>query len=92
VIQPAASLAEEGAQLFESKGCTQCHYTKSAETRIGPGLQGLFGRDKLPVSGRRVTEKNVRRQLQTPYENMPSFADRLTKEQRDRLIEYLKTL
>lgn len=91
-IHPAASLAKGGFELFEDKGCAQCHYTDSRETKIGPGLQGLFERDQLPVSGRKVTEENVRTQLKTPYDAMPSFADRLTEEQRDELIEYLKTL
>jgi mono/diheme cytochrome c family protein len=43
------------------------------------------------VSGRPLSE-NVRKQLIKPYKNMPSFADQLTAEQRNKLIAYLKTL
>jgi cytochrome c2 len=92
MIYPSGSPAHKGAELFESKGCVQCHFTGSTQTKSGPGLKGLFERQKLPVSGRGLTEANVRKQLKTPYNNMPSFADRLTHEERDRLIAYLKTL
>jgi cytochrome c2 len=92
VIHPADSLAEKGSPLFVSEGCSQCHFVDSRKTKIGPGLQGLFERDELTVSGRKTTEENVRKQLETPYEDMPSFADRLTEEQRDQLISYMKTL
>jgi len=92
VTHPDDSHVPGGSEVFEKKGCVQCHFTDSRETKIGPGLKGLFGRNKLPVSGREVTEENVKRQLKTPYDDMPSFADRLTEEQRDRLVAYLKTL
>ncbi|MFW6115218.1 MAG: c-type cytochrome [Thermodesulfobacteriota bacterium] len=75
-----------------SKGCSNCHHADSGETKIGPGLKGLFKRDKLPVSERKATEENVRKQLEVPYRNMPSFAGRLTEEQVDQLIDYLRTL
>lgn len=81
-----------GGALFQSKGCSQCHFTDSRDTKIGPGLKGLFARETLPASGRAATEENVRTQLKTPYKNMPSYADRLTGAQRDLLIQYLKSL
>lgn len=92
VIQSAGPSADKGAALFIEKGCAHCHYTDKKDTKIGPGFEGLFERDKLPVSGRPVSEENVRRQLEEPYKAMPSFAGRLTLDERDRLINYLKTL
>ncbi len=92
MIYPAHSLVDKGSELFVSKGCSQCHFVDSRKTGIGPGLKGLFNRDKLPVSGREVTDENVREQLKAPYKDMPSFADRLTEQQMDQLISYLKTL
>jgi len=91
-LQPVEASAQKGAALFVEKGCGSCHYTDREDTKIGPGLKGLFKREELPLSRRPVTEDNVRRQLETPYENMPSFGDRLTKEEKDRLVAYLKTL
>jgi mono/diheme cytochrome c family protein len=84
--------AEAGRALFEAKGCAQCHYTNSTATKIGPGLKGIFDREKLPVSKRPATAQNIRRQLRAPYRSMPSFADRLTERERTRIIEYLRTL
>ncbi len=81
-----------GAALFEVKGCSQCHYTDSRETKMGPGLEGLFDRERLPVSNRPVSEENIRRQLSTPYQAMPSFKDRLSEEEVGILLGYLKRL
>jgi len=91
-MHPDHPSAREGSKLFVSKGCAHCHFTDSGKTQIGPGLKELFKKDVLPVSGREATEENVRKQLKTPYKNMPSFADRLTEEQTDQLIAYLETL
>jgi len=90
--RPVAAAPSKGAELFSEKGCNRCHHTDSKDTLMGPGLEGLFERETLPVSGRPVTEENVRRQLQTPYGSMPSFADRLTEEEIKDLTAYMKTL
>ena len=82
----------QGAMLFKEKGCSQCHLTGSTEIKIGPGLKGLFDKKGLPTSNRPATEENVRAQLKDPYQDMPSFADRLTEEELDQIISYLKTL
>ncbi|MFP4108543.1 MAG: c-type cytochrome [Desulfonatronovibrio sp.] len=84
--------ATEGAELFNDKGCSQCHLTGSAETRTGPGLKGLFDRQNLPASGRPVSADHVREQLIDPYRKMPSFAGKLTREEQDRIVAFLKTL
>jgi mono/diheme cytochrome c family protein len=86
---PQATL---GKELFENAGCSQCHFIDSVRTKIGPGLKGLFDRTELPASHRPVNEENVMRQLEDPYENMPSFRERLTPDERARIISYLKTL
>ena len=92
LISPGEVRADEGSELFRNKGCAHCHFTDSKETKVGPGLAGLFQLDKLPMSGREVTEENVRKQLVDPYKNMPSFADRLAEQQIDQIISYLKSL
>ena len=84
--------ASRGAALFNSKGCAQCHPTDSTKGGMAPSLKELFQRKTLPVSGRPATEENVRKQLQQPYKDMPSFADRLTDKEREQIIIYLKTL
>lgn len=91
---PAVSLeegpAKEGALLF-SKNCSGCHHADKTETKIGPGLKGLFKRDSLPVSRRPVNEENIRKQLRTPFRAMPPFAH-LAEEQVKALLVFLQNL
>ncbi|MDZ7760448.1 MAG: c-type cytochrome [Desulfovermiculus sp.] len=87
-----AGQAEPGVTPFQDQGCSQCHFTDSKNTKIGPGLKGLFDRTNLPVSGGPVTEEQVRNQLMEPYADMPSFADRLNQQEIENIISYLKTL
>jgi len=54
---PAGGGTAAGAQVFE-KQCSLCH-NLTAEIKIGPGLAGVFGRDKLP-NGNPVTDDNVK--------------------------------
>lgn len=88
-VLDAASVVA-GAKLFE-KNCSFCHLTDSTDTKVGPGLKGLFKREKMSVSGWSVSADNLRRQLQTPFNEMPSF-DSLTDEEIKYLTDYLKSL
>ena len=78
------------------KGCdykiAYSHNVDSTKAKFGPSLEGLFNRDELPVSGQPVSEENVKDQFISPYESMPSFADRLSDKEMDTIISYLKTL
>lgn len=83
-------LAAEGARIFK-QNCSACHFSDSTETRVGPGLKGIFKRDKFPVSGRKATAENFREQLEKPFDKMPPFGH-LEDEQVSALLEYLNTL
>jgi len=80
----------EGARIF-NESCSVCHYANKTETKIGPGLQGFFNLKSMPSSGLPVSDANIRKQLKTPSQNMPSFSD-LPEEDIEALIAYLKTL
>lgn len=82
--------AAEGAAIFQ-QNCSACHFTDNTASKIGPGLQGLFKRDKFTVSGQPVSEDNFRDLLKTPFDKMPPFGH-LTPEQVDMLVAYVKTL
>jgi len=88
--EPDADTA--GAQLFQEQGCGQCHYVDRTELKIGPGLAGVMKREELPASGRPATGENVRRQLIDPLQAMPSYEERLSEEEIERIIDYLETL
>ena len=82
------TLAEDRAVIF-NQSFAMCHYSDQTETIVGPGLKGLYTMDRLAKSGWEVTDDNVRRQLKTPYANMPPFPD-LTEEEKQALIAYLR--
>jgi len=79
-----------GKDLFEKK-CSFCHFTDSMDTKVGPGLKGLFNRNNMLVSGWAVTPKDVKRQLKTPFDQMPPF-DYLSDDEIKGLTEFLKSL
>ena len=87
---PRSSLAATGKEVFEQY-CAGCHYTNKRASKIGPGLKGLSRRRKMPASGRRVTDTNLRKQLLRPYKKMPPF-EHLKKAEVDAVVAYMNTL
>ena len=85
----AAGDAKKGQAAFES--CAPCHNSDSTETKVGPGLKGLFTRPKL-VNGKPVNEVNVKALITEGSGGMPPFGDSLSSEEKDNVIAYLKTL
>ncbi|HWB84870.1 MAG TPA: c-type cytochrome [Bryobacteraceae bacterium] len=81
--------AAKGKEVFQQ--CAVCHNADSTEKKMGPGLKGLFKLDKL-ANGKKVTEANVRAQIDEGGHGMPAYKDILTDQQKDDLIAYLKTL
>lgn len=88
--QTMAESVAAGQALFNQK-CSFCHFTDSTDTKVGPGLKGLFQRKKMTGSGWPVIPENVAKQLMTPFEQMPTF-DNLTDNEIQNLIDYLKSL
>jgi cytochrome c2 len=86
--------AGKGKAVFEQ--CAVCHSPdpaeKKSESKLGPGLKGLFQRAKLETNGKKPTEQNVRERVDTGGNGMPSYKEMLTDQEKDDLIAYLKTL
>ena len=80
---------EKGKELFEQ--CGVCHNADSDEKKLGPGLKGLFKKEKMN-NGKKPTEENVRAQLDEGGNGMPAYKEMLTEEEKNDLIAYLKTL
>jgi len=80
---------EKGKAVFEQ--CAICHNPDSDEKKMGPGLKGLFKKDKLS-SGKKPTEANVRARIDDGGNGMPAYKDMLSDQEKDDLIAYLKTL
>lgn len=81
--------AAKGKMVFDS--CTVCHDAESTDARIGPGLKGLFKKDKLP-SGKATSDANVMMQINEGGNGMPGYKDTLSETERADLLAYLKTL
>jgi cytochrome c len=81
--------AKKGEAAFDN--CSVCHNSDSTDAKIGPGLKGLFKREKL-VNGKPVNDANVKGLITDGSGSMPPFGDAITAEDKDNLIAYLKTL
>jgi cytochrome c len=84
-----AGNAEKGKEVFEQ--CSVCHNADSDEKKMGPGLKGLFKKEKM-ANGKKVSEETVRAIVNQGGNGMPAYEELLSKEERDDLIAYLKTL
>ncbi len=87
--QKKAGDAKKGKEVFDQ--CAICHNDDSTEDKVGPGLKGLFKRDKLR-SGKAVSEDTVRDQIKNGGNGMPAFGDLLSDEELANVVAYLKTL
>jgi cytochrome c len=90
-IMPAADKgdAAKGKEVFEQ--CGVCHNADSEEKKMGPGLKGLFKRDKM-TNGKKPTDATVRAKVDEGGNGMPAYKDMLSDTEKDDLIAYLKTL
>ena len=84
-----AADAKKGEAAFEN--CSVCHNADSTEVKIGPGLKGLFKREKL-VNGKPVNEENVKALITEGSGAMPPFGDAISADDKDNIVAYLKTL
>jgi len=91
--EEAKNKKEAGKVTFEET-CTMCHKV-TGEDGIGPGLAALKS-GKLPRSGKEVNRENLRELLENGRPKadpeMPPFADVLTKDEREAVIDYLLSL
>ena len=80
--EKAASQAtlDAGQQVFK-KNCNLCHFPDKTDTKMGPGLKGLFKMKQLPESHKPVNEKDIRAQILNGSKKMPGFAKKLSPEQ-----------
>src|ERR1041385_260804 len=90
-IVPAADKgnAAKGKEVFEQ--CGVCHNADSEEKKMGPGLKGLFKREKM-TNGKKPSDATVRAKVDEGGNGMPAYKDMLSDTEKDDLIAYLKTL
>ena len=88
-LMPAAGDAAKGKEIFEQ--CGVCHNADSEEKKMGPGLKGLFKREKM-TNGKKPTDATVRTKIDEGGNGMPAYKDMLSDQEKDDVIAYLKTL
>ncbi|MDQ2900538.1 MAG: cytochrome c [Acidobacteriota bacterium] len=81
--------AAKGKEVFEQ--CAVCHNADSTEKKMGPGLKGLFAKDKM-TNGKKPTEANVRTKIDEGGNGMPAYKEMLSDDEKSDLIAYLKIL
>jgi cytochrome c len=83
--------AAKGKDTFSSN-CEVCHNAGSTETKVGPGLKGLFRKANL-ANKKKVADANVIELINkgSPV-GMPAFEDQLSDRERVDVLAYLKTL
>jgi cytochrome c len=89
MLSAAKGDAAKGKAVFEQ--CAVCHNPDSDEKKMGPGLKGLYKKDKL-VSGKKPTDATVKARIDEGGSGMPAYKDMLSDAEKDDLIAYLKTL
>ena len=82
--------ASSGQGIYKNN-CAVCHFADKTDKRIGPGLKGLFKKDKM-FDDRPVNEENVRDLILNGGGKMIPFKEKLDSKQVDDLMAYLKTL
>ena len=85
----AASI-EAGRAIYEQE-CAFCHHADRADSKLGPGLEGLLRAETLPSSGRPATIENVILQLREPIGTMPAYTS-FTERELAALSAYLASL
>src|SRR5947208_10111550 len=81
--------AAKGKVVFEQ--CAVCHNADSDEKKMGPGLKGLFKKDKL-TNGKKPSDATVLAKINEGGNGMPAYKDMLSDAEKDDLLAYLKTL
>jgi cytochrome c len=82
--------AAKGKEVFEQ--CSVCHNSDSTEVKMGPGLKGLFKKDKMTSTGKPVTEANILGKINEGGNGMPAYKDILSDAEKANVIAFLKTL
>jgi mono/diheme cytochrome c family protein len=80
-----------GRRIYEDR-CERCHEPYSTKDKKGPGLEGMFKHQYLPVSGLPANDERVSDIISHGRKDMPGYSQVLTPQQMADLLAYLHTL
>ncbi len=82
IIGTASGPIFNGAKLFESKGCLNCHLIQEDGGRRGPDLSQI---------GDKLSANEMILRISNGAANMPAYASSLTPAEMDKLVAFLKS-
>ena len=80
-----------GRRIYDAQ-CDRCHEPYSTRGKKGPGLQGLFQKKYLPLSGLPANDDRVTDIVRLGRNSMPAYSQTLNAQDIQDLLAYLHTL
>jgi len=80
-----------GRRIYDTH-CDRCHEPYSSRGKQGPGLQGVFKRQYLEVSGLPANDERVGEIIKFGRSKMNGYGQVLNQQQVDDLLAYMHTL
>jgi mono/diheme cytochrome c family protein len=80
-----------GRKIYDSY-CDRCHEPYSTHGKKGPGLQGVFQRKYLPLSGLQANDERVSDIIRSGRNEMPGYSQTLSQQDIQDLLAYMHTL
>ena len=80
-----------GRKIYDSH-CDRCHEPYSTKGKKGPGLQGVFKHQYLPLSGLPANDERVTDIIRLGRHDMPGYSQTLNQQEIDDLLAYMHTL
>ena len=80
-----------GRKIYDAQ-CDRCHEPYSARGKKGPGLQGVFQKKYLPISGLPANDERVSDIIHLGRKEMPGYSQTLSAQDIQDLLAYMHTL
>jgi mono/diheme cytochrome c family protein len=80
-----------GRKIYDSH-CDRCHEPYSTRGKKGPGLQGVFQHQYLPLSGLPANDERVADIIRLGRHEMPGYSQTLSEQDIQDLLAYMHTL
>ncbi len=80
-----------GRKIYDAQ-CDRCHEPYSTRGKKGPGLQGVFQKKFLPISGLPANDERVTDIIRLGRKEMPGFSQTLSAQDMRDLLAYMHTL
>lgn len=80
-----------GRKIYDRQ-CERCHEAYSTSGKKGPGLQGVFQKKYLPISGLPANDERVTEIVRAGRKEMPGYSQTLNAQDIEDLLAYMHTL